>query len=480
MSSQKVVYSVETELPNNVFEKLIDYIQHEYVMTPERHITGVTRAVINGVPTITFDLPTQASPRALTVEVKAKKPIDITVTPNDPSVTPQLVNQTKQDMVLLAELFEDKVRAGTLYFAWREGERIVPEKVSTRGERSLNRIFLETQVLLFVSFILISFVLLLITGNYLIVPVVILAAQLVFVFFSDRVIARTADWRITSENPYIHLLEYHLPLDQIDEFRKKLTPQQIVEMKKEIYEKTIAKDGELDCQALSGTFDKFSIACNTENLTTRKVNVYELVKKTADKFHFPTPKIVVSNTLLPNAAASGPSPSRGIVLITTGLLADLEEPEIISVLGHEFGHLKGRDSLALYALSSIQYLFTFFVAFAIFPWIFNSLYFIVYFWLVATVTYFIAKFFEARADLISAEVIGQPKVLAESLERVGFKRLLYERVPQYRFQEWISLEPHPPIYFRVARLESLKEPVRIRYPLLRSAKDVIAGFFHSF
>jgi heat shock protein HtpX len=102
-----------------------------------------------------------------------------------------------------------------------------------------------------------------------------------------------------------------------------------------------------------------------------------------------------------------------------------------------------------------------------------------YFWAVMTFIYFIAKFFEARADLISAIVVGQPKILAEALEKIGFKRLLYERVPSYRFQEWITLEPHPPIYFRVNRLEKLEVPVKVRHPLVKSAKDVTNGFFAS-
>jgi heat shock protein HtpX len=97
-----------------------------------------------------------------------------------------------------------------------------------------------------------------------------------------------------------------------------------------------------------------------------------------------------------------------------------------------------------------------------------------------TAIYFIAKFFEARADLISAMVIGEPKVLAEALEKIGFKRLLFERTPSYRFQEWLSLDPHPPIYFRVSRLEKLKMPVQIKHPLIQSAADVIKGFFASF
>jgi heat shock protein HtpX len=104
----------------------------------------------------------------------------------------------------------------------------------------------------------------------------------------------------------------------------------------------------------------------------------------------------------------------------------------------------------------------------------------VYLWGLLTLTYFVAKFFEARADLISAMVIGEPKVLAGALEKIGFQRLLYERVPSFRFQEWLSMDPHPPIYFRIARLRKLNGNVEIKHPLIKSASEVTRGFIHSF
>jgi heat shock protein HtpX len=214
-------------------------------------------------------------------------------------------------------------------------------------------------------------------------------------------------------------------------------------------------------------------------LSAKKVTVYTLVKKVADKFGFPMPKIVVSNTMVPNAAASGPSPSRGIVLVTTGILVQLEEEELVSVLGHEFGHLKGRDPLILYGLTVAEFLFRFYVLFPLFPVIFSSFLFIFYFWAVMTVIFFIAKFFEARADLVSAITMGQPEVLAGALEKIGFQRLLYERKPSFRLQEWVGLDAHPPIYFRVSRLQNLKEPVKTKHPLIQSIKDVMSEFLKS-
>jgi heat shock protein HtpX len=310
-------------------------------------------------------------------------------------------------------------------------------------------------------------------------PVMLLAIQLVFVFYSNKIIARTADWHITENNPFIHILEYHLPLREHDELQQEISKDKLIELKKEVYERLISAKGEIDCKTAHEIFLKHGFKCKPENFTTRKVNVYNLVERTADEFHFPMPEVVVSNTIIPNAAASGPSPNRGVVLITTGLLVQLEDDEILSVLGHEFGHLKGHDPLLLYGLTGAEFLLRFYVLIPLFPFIFYSYIFLLYFWAVMTFIYFIAKFFEARADLISAMVVGQPKILAEALEKIGFKRLLYERVPSYRFQEWITLEPHPPIYFRVNRLEKLDVPVNIRHPLVKSAKDVTNGFLAS-
>jgi heat shock protein HtpX len=94
--------------------------------------------------------------------------------------------------------------------------------------------------------------------------------------------------------------------------------------------------------------------------------------------------------------------------------------------------------------------------------------------------YFIAKFFEARADLDSAIKIGQPKVLAEALRKIGFRKLQFERSPAYRVSAWTGWDPHPPIYYRVARLNRLPDPARIKHPLLRSIKENIQGFSRAF
>jgi heat shock protein HtpX len=478
--AQAVSYTITTEVPASYMEKLFVFMYTQYLLPQKQRFTNFYRETTNGVPFLSYVILDMQGKPILKAEVKGTIPIEVKLVPIDMEVPPTTMEEAKQDVVIAVEIFEAKARNATLYFAWREGENIVPEELKKK-EKSFRRLFLETQILFFVVFIgfgMVIFVVLaaLYPDAFWIAPIVLIAVQFVFVFYSSNFISRSADWHITKANPIIHLLKYNLPIKSNEELKETLAREEVLAIKKEIYDEILAKRGEIDCGEAQKIFGKHGISCESENLAVKKVNVYELVKKVSDKFGFSVPKIVVANTMVPNAAASGPSPSRGVVLITTGLLVQLEEPEIISVLGHEFGHLKGRDPLLLYGLTSAEFLFRFYVLFTFFPLIFTSFLFFAYFWAVMVVIFFIAKFFEARADLVSAIKMGQPEVLAGALEKIGFQRLLYERVPSFRLQEWVGLDPHPPIYFRVDRLEKLKAPAEIKHPLIQSIKDVVSGF----
>lgn len=478
-----VSHKIATELPDSYIEKLLDFIYKQYLLPQKQWFTNFYRETIDGITFLSYVVLDAQGKHLLKAEVKGTTPIEMTLTPIAESVPATAMEEAKQDIVIALQIFEENVRKTILYFAWREGENIVPETLK-KQEKSFQRLFLETQILFFVVFIAFGMLIFMIMASlypdaFWIAPIVLIAVQFVFVFYSANFIARTADWHITEANPSIHLLKYHLPIREHDDLKQTLTRDQLLDIKKEIYDEVLAKRGEIDCEAAQKIFGKHGIACQPENLSVKKVNVHELVKKVAAKFGFPMPKIVVSNTMVPNAAAAGPSPSRGVVLITTGLLVQLEEEEVVSVLGHEFGHLKGRDPLLLYGLTSAEFLFRFYVLFPLFPFLFSSFLFFFYFWAVMVVIFFIAKFFEARADLVSAIKMGKPEVLAGALEKIGFQRLLYERTPSFRVQEWLGLDPHPPIYFRVDRLAKLKAAEKIKRPLIQSIKDVVSGFKNS-
>jgi heat shock protein HtpX len=474
VSTETLTYTIYPEIPRSYFDSLYEYIYRKYLLAQKERFTDISKTTSPGEWKLTYSVLDSSASKRINVSISGDNPMTVTITPVDSTVQEKEIAQSREDIDVVIDFFEQQVRKNSIFFAWREGESIVPEVVSAQ-EKSLQRMFLGTQILLMALFMGLGLFLFFLIGP--LVPIVLLAIQFLFVFYSNKIIARSADWHITEKNPMIHLLEYPLSPED-DASAKKISKNDLVKLKKEIYAETISKTGELDRQKAHQIFSKYGIELKLENLIPRKVNAYAIVKKIADTFGFSVPEIVVSNTLVPNAAASGPSPSRGIVLMTTGLFAQLDDEEILSVLGHEFGHLKGRDPLWLYSLGAVQYLFYFYVIFGLLP---NASFLVVllYFWALTTLTYFIAKFFEARADLTSAVMIGKPKVLADALEKIGFQRLLYERAPSFRVQEWLSFDPHPPIYFRIARLRNLPQISEIKHPLIRSAREVTRGFLQS-
>ncbi len=270
------------------------------------------------------------------MEAKSGNPIDVKITPINPAVTKTDLEEAKQDIVIALQMFEENARKATMFFAWREGQEIVPEAY-TKPEKSFNRLFLETQVLFFVVFIDLGTTIFITIApiypeSFWKAALILIVVQVFLVFFSNNFIGRTADWQITPDNPTIHLLQFFLPIEE-KSFAEKINREKLVAIKKEIYQDITAKHGEIDPVFAQSIFEKHGIPIKLEDLTTKKINVYQIVKNIADRFHFPLPKIVVSNTLVPNAAASGPSPKRGLVLITTGLLVQLEEPEITRCAG---------------------------------------------------------------------------------------------------------------------------------------------------
>jgi heat shock protein HtpX len=467
-----VSFTIVPEIPTDYISKFYEFWYRIFLPAQKNRFADISTSNFS----VSYSVLDFSGNKIISVHASGGESITAVIEPLTQTVSQDEILKAKEDVEIAIDAFEDQVRKNSVFFAWREGESVVPETVSGKENKSLRRIFLETQILLIAIFMTVGILLFLVIGP--LVPIVLLVIQFIFVFYSNKIIARSADWHITEKNPFIHILQYPLSAG-MDNSVKNLSKENLTRLKQEIYKVTIAENGELDCQKAHEIFAKFGIDCKSEDLIARKVNVYDIVKKTADKFGYKVPEIVISNTLLPNAAASGPSPGRGVVLITTGTFLQLSDEEIVSVLGHEFGHLRGHDPLWLYGLSAAQYLLWFYLIFALLP-TGSLLLLIIYLWVLLSLTYFIAKFFEARADLISAMVMGQPNLLADSLEKIGFQRLLFERIPSFRFQEWLSWDPHPPIYFRIARLRNLVDPSKIKHPLLQSAREVTRGFLSSF
>jgi len=475
-------FTIQTEVKETQVAELAEFLYQRLVLPRKDSIVNAQRTSFENEHTLSFRILDPQGKWHFDVEARIGRTVEVKIAPSyDPSPPYQALTQFKDDMFIAVESFEDQLRRRTIYFAWGEGIKLTPGKSPFKKRRILDRILFENMIFLFMLLLVFSVFLFIVLapffGPY--VPIPLVAIQFLIVLAAPKLISRGADWTITKQNPNVHILTYTIPPDETQISREKLSRDTLLEMKTEIYQDSLAVGKPIDCQLAQEVFSKYGLTCAPENLSVKTVNVYQLVDQAAGKFDLQVPKIVISNTVIPNAAATGPSPKLGMVLITTGILVQLQEDELLAVLGHEFSHLTGRDPVVLYGLISTEYLFRFYV---VLPFLlgYNVFLFYLYFLVILGVIFFIAKFFEARADLVSAIKIGTPQVLASALRKIGFRRLGIERSASVRFQSWIGFDPHPPIYFRVDRLEKLQPPVRVKSPLLTSIKDCFRGLFASF
>ena len=144
------------------------------------------------------------------------------------------------------------------------------------------------------------------------------------------------------------------------------------------------------------------ISLNDIEVKTR--NVYSLVEKVAGKFNRPVPKIVIGNSLISNAMATGISARRSSIMITAGSLEDLTDDELDSVVGHGVGHVKGHDPVILFGITSFAYFGAFYLWYPIFLDIG-----IFYYLLAFAVIFAVGKVLETRADTESLSYFKTPR-----------------------------------------------------------------------
>lgn len=73
--------------------------------------------------------------------------------------------------------------------------------------------------------------------------------------------------------------------------------------------------------------------------------LYQIVADLAQRADLPMPKVYIMPTEVPNAFATGRSPSHAAVAATAGILDMLDDEEIRGVLAHEMSHILHRDIL---------------------------------------------------------------------------------------------------------------------------------------
>jgi len=80
--------------------------------------------------------------------------------------------------------------------------------------------------------------------------------------------------------------------------------------------------------------------------------LYGMIQRLCTLADMPMPRVGVADTDLPNAFATGRSPNRAVVVVTTGILQRLSSEELEGVLAHELSHVAHRDVLVMTVASS--------------------------------------------------------------------------------------------------------------------------------
>ncbi|WP_028651154.1 zinc metalloprotease HtpX [Nocardioides halotolerans] len=102
---------------------------------------------------------------------------------------------------------------------------------------------------------------------------------------------------------------------------------------------------------------------NSDKVAMRAMRAREVTPEQAPELHgmidrlcaladMPKPRVGVADTPVPNAFATGRSPQRSVVCVTTGILGMLTAEELEGVLAHELSHVAHRDVLVMTVASS--------------------------------------------------------------------------------------------------------------------------------
>lgn len=147
----------------------------------------------------------------------------------------------------------------------------------------------------------------------------------------------------------------------------------------------------------------------------------------------PKPTVAIVNTSVPNAFATGRSPKKAVVAVTTGLLNKLDQGELEAVLAHELSHIKNRDMAILTIASFISTLAFYIVRYSLYfggfgggnrrnsngglivVWIVSILVWVISFLLIRA----LSRYREFAADRGSALITGRPTELISALRKIS-------------------------------------------------------------
>lgn len=467
-------FIIETELSKKQMLALPKFIREHmaFGQVPGIRMTGMEAEVSPQGHFMQFKAGPDRGTYTATVRVWLDRPIRVEVR-SSMGRDEAFENRLHDVLLMVEQFFEEDARKSTLYMAFVPGS---PKTADLRRKRSpVRALFSGNMINLFMLSILIGVFMFLFFGQY--APILMIGLMLALVLSAGRIFSAGSPWRITPKNREVILVQHQVPEGQlvnyVQDYKEKIRA-----AKKKAYDVYSSCPENVCAPNIAQVFRDAGIPSEDKDFLVRRLDIYGLVERVAERFGIRIPTIVISQDPRPNAAATGFTRQLGTMIITMGLLAQLEEDEIEVVIGHELSHLRAGDPIALFLLIGTEYLARVYV-YRDYITPFLIPYLIGVFWLI----FFFGKFLESRADLEAGIITGKPKVMADSLKKIGFRRLvLSERFLEpgvSRFGEWLRFDPHPPLYFRIQRLEELDLKNPPKHTLLSSMRAVLSGLAHS-
>lgn len=207
--------------------------------------------------------------------------------------------------------------------------------------------------------------------------------------------------------------------------------------------------------------------------------VYATVQKLTQQATLPMPEVGIYESPEVNAFATGPSRSRSLVAVSSGLLRSMRKDEVEGVLAHEVSHIANGDMVTMTLLQGVMNAFVMFfariIAFALASrggsrddrgggvnYMVVFMLEIVLGILGSTVTAWFSRQREFRADRGAATLAGKDRMIAALQRLAGNRELVDTSQPALATLKingtrgWmVFFSTHPPLEARIAALQRL-------------------------
>jgi len=144
------------------------------------------------------------------------------------------------------------------------------------------------------------------------------------------------------------------------------------------------------------------------------------------------PRVAIADSDVPNAFATGRSPKRAVIVVTTGLLKRLDPEELEGVLAHELSHVAHRDVTVMTLASFTAIVAGFLMRSAMWGQMSrnrdqNTVLVVLVVTVVSVLVYFVSyilmralsRYRELGADRGAALLTGRPSALARALQKIS-------------------------------------------------------------